>query len=41
MYAVLDAKVALQQIVWEEGKIIPIAEGPYRYRLVVHCSVHG
>ncbi len=26
---------------WEEGAIFPVVEGPYRYRVVVHCSSSG
>lgn len=41
MFSNADAKAALQNTVWEEGKIVPVAESPYRYRLVVHCTARG
>ena len=41
MYTSADAKVALVEIFWEEDKIVPIVEAPYRYRVVVHCSSYG
>lgn len=36
-----QAKASLQQTEWEDGKIFPVVEGPYRYRVVVHCSFSG
>ena len=36
-----QAKESLCSQVWEEGKIFPMTEGPYRYRVVVHCSSKG
>lgn len=41
MYTAQEARSSLREIEWQEGKVVPIAEGPYRYRMVVHCSVHG
>lgn len=41
MYTAQEAKRLLEEIEWEEGKIVSVAEGPYRYRIVAHCSVHG
>jgi len=41
VYTSRQAKAALKKIVWKEGKIFPIAEGPYRYRTLVHCSKEG
>lgn len=38
MYSRQDAIKALREIEWIEGKIVPIIEAPYRYRIVVHCS---
>ena len=35
------AKESLKKEVWEPGKVIPISEGPYRFRIVVHCSPQG
>ena len=35
------AKALLEKIEWEEGKIISVMEGPYRYRIVVLCSILG
>jgi 8-oxo-dGTP pyrophosphatase MutT (NUDIX family) len=35
------AKDALKEIVWEEGKIVPVVDGPYRHRIVVLCSSLG
>jgi len=35
------ARESLASIIWEEGKIFPVVEGPYRYRVVVHCSANG
>lgn len=36
-----EAKKLLSVVVWEEGKIFPLLEGPYRYRIIVHCSERG
>lgn len=36
-----QAKVLLGQMDWLEGRVIPVVEGPYRYRVVVHCSSRG
>lgn len=41
MYSREDATRALREIEWAEEKIVPIIEGPYRYRMVVHCSKMG
>ncbi len=41
MYTSQEAKECLKGIEWQEGKIIPVAEGPYRYRIVVQCSSVG
>jgi len=41
MFSNQQAKALLEKIEWEEGKIISSVEGPYRYRVVVHCSVLG
>lgn len=35
------AKEALKDVVWEDGKIEPIVEGPYRYRIMVLCTPLG
>lgn len=35
------AKKLLESLEWSEGKIFPIIEAPYRYRIVVHCSSKG
>lgn len=36
-----EAKEFLKTVEWEEGKIFPVAEGPYRHRIVAHCSENG
>ncbi len=36
-----EAKDSLREIVWEEGKEVPVAEGPYRYQIVVLCTFVG
>lgn len=36
-----DAKEVLKDIVWEEGKIVPAVDGPYRHSIVVLCSAWG
>jgi len=35
------AKNLLKNVEWQEGKIIPLMEAPYRYRIVTHCSSNG
>lgn len=35
------AKESLAEIEWQEGKIVGVVEGPYRYRIVCHCSSAG
>ncbi len=35
------AKKLLESSKWSEGKIFPLMEGPYRYRLMIHCSSAG
>lgn len=34
-------KEVLKAHIWEEGKLITVVEGPYRYRTVVRCSMSG
>ena len=36
-----EAVRLLKMIEWEDGKVVPLLEGPYRHRIVVHCSVDG
>ena len=36
-----QAKESLLEIEWVDGKIVPVVEGPYRYRVMVHCSFLG
>jgi len=36
-----NVKELIQSIEWQDGKVFPIAEGPYRHRIVVHCSLRG
>jgi len=36
-----EAKGLLKGIEWQEGKVVPLLEGPYRYRIMVHCSAGG
>ncbi len=41
MFTAQDARASLRDIEWEVGKLVPIVEGPYRYRIVVLCSPSG
>lgn len=41
MFSSQDAKEAMRNIEWMGGKIIPLIEAPYRYRVVVFCSSTG
>ena len=34
-------KELLKEVEWETGKIIPVAYGPYRHRIVAHCAEEG
>ncbi|MDP3883016.1 MAG: NUDIX domain-containing protein [Candidatus Staskawiczbacteria bacterium] len=36
-----EAKAWLQNVEWQEGRIVTVTEGPYRHRIVVHCSDQG
>jgi len=36
-----EAKELLKTIEWQEGKVVPITEGPYRHRIVAHCAGNG
>lgn len=35
------AKEDLKNVVWEEGKVVALVDGPYRYRIAVRCSSTG
>ncbi len=41
MFSSHNAKESLKSVNWVEGKIFPVAQGPYRYQIVVHCSSVG
>ena len=41
MYTSVHAKQLLLSQAWEDGKVIHVCEGPYRTRIVVHCSLKG
>ena len=41
MFTKENAKSALKSINWVEGAVVPVAEAPYRHRIVVHCSSRG
>lgn len=41
MFTSSQAKELLEGVEWQEGKIVPVVEGPYRYRVVAHCSSRG
>jgi len=34
-------KESLHEISWEEGKVVTVAQGSYRHRLVIHCTEGG
>ncbi len=34
-------KAHLENFVWKEGFVVPVAYGPYRHRVVVHCTIDG
>lgn len=36
-----QAKDLMLNYEWKEGEYFPIVEGPYRYRVMVHCSLLG
>lgn len=36
-----QVKQLLRQVYWVEGRIIPVACGPYRHQIVVHCTKEG
>ncbi len=40
-YLAAEAKESLKGIFWEDGAVLPISEGPYRFRVVVQCSPKG
>ena len=37
----LEIKDALGMETWKEGKIIHVAVGSYRHRVVIHCTREG
>jgi 8-oxo-dGTP pyrophosphatase MutT (NUDIX family) len=37
----LQAKELLRTVEWQEDRVVPVVEGPYRYRVVTHCSSKG
>lgn len=41
IFSSTEARKALQEIKWEDGKTVTLAEGPYRYRMVLLCSSLG
>lgn len=41
VYTAAQAKKSLEDMVWKEGEVMTVSEGPYRFRVVVHCSAQG
>lgn len=41
MFESKEALKLIREIGWEPDRIVSIIEGPYRYRIVVHCLPHG
>ncbi len=40
-YIAAQAKASLASMTWENGTVLPVSEGPYRFRVVVECSPKG
>lgn len=36
-----EAKDGLLDVIWENGKVVPVCEGPYRFQVVIQCSQKG
>lgn len=41
LFTEVDARESLKSVIWAEGKKVPLISGPYRYQIVVVCSLFG